>query len=959
MEKILLALEVNGRAVEREVDPSLSLLRFLREELGLMGAKNGCGKGQCGACAVIVDGRLRRSCVLKAANFGGSRVLTVEALAGPEGLHPIQRAFVLEGAVQCGFCTPGMVMAAKALLDSNPDPSDAEIEAAFKDNLCRCTGYAAIRRAVRRAARELGGELCVDASAIGWKGAVGHPLPRRDAPARARGEPLYTEDLADLASRGIFPEGTLGPCGEQPAKPLYGAMLFSARGHARIASVDTGAAEAAPGVARILLAGDVPGRNAFGLFVPQQPVIAGELALYLGEVLAVVLAETSDEARAARDQIRVEYVDLRARLDPEANLAPGAELVHPEDGSNVAAEYHVRKGDPDAAFEAAEVVVEGEFETQAVEHAYLEPEACMAVPGPGGSVTVYTGNQGSEDYRAMIAASLALPPEKVRVVLTACGGGFGGKEEPTVQIQAALGALLTGRPVRIALTREESIRMSTKRHPMRIRMTHAADADGRLLAVTSRAVADAGAYLSQTGPVVFRSAVTAGGPYEVPSVRADSYGVYTHRNPSGAFRGFGSTQVCFACEVQMDELARALGLDPAEIRRRNAFREGSETCTGQALGGGVGYLGTLEAAAEGLARLRAKYGSAALEPGRRRGFGLASSYKNVGIGTGLSDKAGGIVELLPSGRFSVRTGAADIGQGSDTVAAQAAAEALGLPPCLFEVSACDTATCPDGGMTTASRQTYVTGNAVRTAAQELRSRLEPFFGQVEGFEGILAAPSLRSEVAWLRDPRAQSALERAAAALRELRERALAAGVSCLASVDFLPPATRAHRTDSRRLPGEDSPELGIHYAYCFASAAVAVEVDEASGAVRVLEAVAAQDVGRAINPLSLRGQIEGAVAMGLGYALTEDFVAGEKAIVTDDLRKLGVPRIADVPPIETVVIEVPQPGGPFGAKGMGEVGLNPIAPAVSNAIFDAVGVRLRSLPMTPAKVLAALRDMR
>ncbi len=921
-EKVRIALTINGGRVVREVDPSLSLLRFLREDLGLVGAKNGCEKGHCGACTVIVDGAARRACLLKASRLEGSAIQTIEGLTGPDGSpHPLQRAFVLEGAVQCGFCTPGMIMAAKALLDRAPDPSEAEMAEAMRDNMCRCTGYAAIRRAIARAARELGGRGGVETPP---RGAVGAALPRKDAPAKARGEALFSEDLADRGAPGA-------------AKALVGKMLFSERSHARLRSVDTAKASAAEGVALVLTARDVPGRNSFGLFVPQQPVIAGDEVRYLGDVVAVALAETREEAEAARALVAVDYEELPVLSSPEENMREGAPLIHPDAESNIVHETHVRKGDAAAAFARSDIVIENDYETQAVEHAYMEPESCLAVPDPDGGVTVYTGNQGSRDYRSMIAASLALPEEKVRVVLVACGGGFGGKEEPTVQIQAALGARLTGRPVRIALSREESVRMSTKRHPMRIRMRHGASRDGTLLALESRAVADAGAYVSQTGPVVFRSAVTATGPYEVGSVVADSYGIYTHKNPSGAFRGFGSTQASFACEIQMDEIARAIGMDPVELRRRNGFAPGKRTGTGQVLDEGVGYLATLEAAAGALERLRAEFGSSAPPPGKRVGFGIASSYKNVGIGTGLADGAGAIVELTADGRVSVRTGAADMGQGSDTVAAQIAAEVLALPYELFDVVACDTRSCPDGGMTTASRQTFVTGNAVKMAASELRDRLAPF---LPGF----GSPGLLSD--GTADPSAR---------LRLARERALAAGLSVLAECRYLPPATSAHRTSAALSPGEPVSALDIHYAYCFASAAVAVEVELGTGAVRPLKLFLAQDVGKAINPLSVVGQIEGAAAMGLGYALSESFVSTDRAVVTDTLRKLGVPRFAEVPSIEVAIVELPQPGGPFGAKGMGEVGLNPVAPALSNAIFDATGARLRSLPMTRDKVLAAI----
>jgi len=925
---VRLTLEVNGAEVVRDVDESLSLLRFLREELGLVGVKNGCEKGHCGACTVIIDGRARRSCVLKASRLAGSRIETIESLAPRGGaLHPIQRAFVLEGAVQCGFCTPGMIMATKALLDRVPEPLDAEIEEALRFNLCRCTGYASIRRAVRRAAAELAGRAppvgqapAQAAPAPGFS-SVGISLPRKDAQAKVRGEALFAEDLSDTRK-------------DLAGGALWGKMLFSSRSRARIRAVDASRASAAEGVALVLTAKDVPGLNAFGLFVPQQPVIAGEEVLYLGDVVAVVLAETREAAEAARDLIEVEYEDLPALDSAEANLEPGAPLLHPGTDGNVVHETHVRKGDVEAAFAGADMVVEHEYDTPAVEHAYLEPESCLAVPSPGGGVTVYSGSQGSTDFQGMIAASLALPEDKVRVVFVATGGAFGGKEEPTVQIQAALGAIRTGRSVRMALSRGESIRMSTKRHPMRIRMAHAASRDGKLLGLRSRVVADAGAYVSQTAPVVFRSAVTATGPYQVPAVEADSWGVYTDRNPSGAFRGFGSTQVCFACEIQMDELARALGLDPVELRRRNGFAPGGRTGTGQLLDEGVGYLETLEAAAAGLRRMRADFPRPPAEGRKRIGFGIASSYKNVGIGTGLEDGAGAIVELAASGRFSVRTGAAEMGQGSGTVAAQIAAEELGVPYALVDAECCDTGTCPDGGMTTASRQTYVTGNAVKDAAKSLRDRLAPFFPS----EAELAG----GEVA-------------AAEALGRARRAAVAAGLSPSAETRYRPPATAAHRTAAELRPGETEADLVIHYAYCFASAAAAVEVDLDTGVVKALRICEAQDAGRAINPLGVRGQIEGAAAMGLGYALYESFVVEGEKIVTDDLRKLAVPSIVQVPPIETVIVERPQPGGPYGAKGMGELGVNPVAPAISNAIFDALGVRLRSLPMTPEKVLAAL----
>lgn len=947
---------INGERIERSVDGKQTLLGFLREDLGLKGTKNGCEKGHCGTCTVIVNGEAKRSCLLRLDRLQGAHILTIEGLtleldaglsaeerrllagtdpaaraarnqayrteafragrnsiydAAPayQQLHPIQRAFADEGAVQCGFCTPGMVLATKALLDQNPHPDEAAVREAFRNNLCRCTGYAAIFRAVQRAAGYLAGTPPTAPTAEAGICGPGCSPVRKDAMAKVAGAPVYADDLeADGA--------------------LHGVLVFSEHAHARIVSIDTAAARQQPGVALVLTGADVPGRNAFGLFVPQQPVIARDEVKYLGEIVAVVFAETRAQAEAARALIKVDYEVLPALLDPLQTVRPGSPRVHPDKPDNIVHHVSVRKGDTEAAFAAADVVIEGVYETPAVEHAYLEPESCLVTIEPDGVLTVYTGNQGSISYRDQIAASLLIPPEKVRVVLMACGGGFGGKEEPTVQIQAALGAVRTGRPVKMVLSREESIRLTTKRHPMHIRMKHGATRDGRLLALESEVVADGGAYISQSKPVVFRSAVTATGPYVVENVKADSRGVYTHKNPSGAFRGFGSTQACFACEIQMDKLARALGLSPVELRRRNGYAPGKITGTGQTLGPGVGYLGTLAAAERGLEAMKAEFAAQPRPPHLKVGFGLASAYKNVGIGVGLPDAAGATVEVLESGRVLVLTGASDIGQGSDTLAAQIASQELGVPYDLIDVRACDTLVSPDGGMTTASRQTYVTGNAVRIAARNLREKLN----------------AVTSGATPLR----QSELARAWAAAAQ-------AGQKLRVEYTYLPPKTYAHQTDANPKPGKTPEEFAIHYAYCFGSAAVAVEVNTQSGEVKVLKVVAAQDVGKALHPQNVIGQIEGSVAMGLGLGLSEEFRVDESKVYQDNLARLKIFTAQNIPPMETHFVEAAEPDGPYGAKGMGEVGLNPFPPALSNAIFDAIGVRLQSIPMKKEKVLAAL----
>ncbi|WP_070001093.1 molybdopterin-dependent oxidoreductase [Cellulosilyticum sp. I15G10I2] len=901
---------VNGIKQLAEVEEDLSLLRYLRECLGLMGTKNGCEKGHCGTCMVIINGAAKRACLLKMTKLEGAVIETIEGLANGERLHYIQQAFIDEGAVQCGFCTPGMVMSTKALLDRIDHPTEAQIKEALKHNICRCTGYTSILKSVRRAADYKYTLRSLEENKS--DNYIGVSVPKIDATAKVQGKPIFADDYT---AEGM----------------IYGTLLFSEYAHAKIKSVNIEKAKMAPGVELILTGQDIKGRNSFGLFFKDQPVIASDTVRFLGEVVAAVFAKTRKQADFAKKLIEVSYEVLPPILSPLEAIKETSALVHEDKENNIVHHVQVRKGDADKAFETADVVVEDYYYTPAIEHAYLETEACLARPEADGTLTVFTGNQGSIAFQEMIASTLNIEQERVRVIYTPCGGGFGGKEEPTVQIHASLAAFITGKPVKMVLTREESIRMSTKRHAMHIWMKHGATKEGKIVAVESKVIGDAGAYISMTMPVVFRSAVTATGPYVVEHVKADSYGVYTHNNTGGAFRGFGSTQVSFACEVQMDKIARKLSIDPAVLRAQNGFRPGSVTGTGQILGKGIGYLETLEAVKDALAKEKQSLVYKEARGDKKVGFGLASSYKNVGIGTGKPDKAGAIIEVMENGKIQVRIGATDMGQGSDTIMAQIAATALEVPYSLMEVIACDTKTCPDGGMTTASRQTYVTGNAVKLAAEKLKDKLYTYLSLAASDEKIT-----------------QQALE-------DAYQKAKGEGEVLKIEVEYMPPKTYPHRILADKAEGMKDEELNIHYAYCFASAGVVVEVDTQTGKVKVLKVFAAQDVGKAINPQNIKGQIEGAVVMGMGFALTEEFLEDETTIITDTLKKLGVPKIEDAPEIESIIVEVDDEGGPFGAKGMGEVGLNPMAPAISNAIYDAIGIRMQSLPITDKKLLSKL----
>ncbi len=913
---------VNGLPVRvtDEVE-TLTLLDFLRDTLGLTGSKNGCGEGHCGACTVIVNGEARRACLLRVQKLAGARVETIEGLSHAGQLHPAQAAFVREGAVQCGFCTPGMVMATKALLDHNPDPTDADIRVALQHNLCRCTGYTAILRAVRAAAASLqAGQGATVLEEATCSDVVGQSVLRKDAIGKVTGSLRFA---GDLPAEGL----------------LIAKALRSEYPHAQVLAVHTQDAAAVPGVVAVLTAKDIPGRNAFGLIRIDAPVLASDRVRYVGDAIACVYAESATAADEALRLIRVEYQPLEVVATPQRALESDAPQLH--DGGNVLVEFHVQKGDVAAGFAEADVVLENDYLTPFVEHAYLEPESCLAMPDGSGGVSVSVGSQGPYVDRQQIAASLALPDDKVRVIHTPMGGGFGGKEDITVQILAALGAVRLKRPVRMVLTRPESIKVSPKRHAEYLHYKTGVMRDGRLVAVEARIIGDTGAYASAGQAVLLRSAAFACGPYQVPNVKVDSYGVYTNNPPAGAMRGYGSPQVAFAAESQMDELARRLGMDPFEFRLKNALEVGSVTATGHRLTESVGIKDTLVAVREALGREEVREPG----PGKRIGIGIASAYKNVGLGPGVVDRAGAIVELERTGRVVMRGGCIDMGQGQNTVMAQMAAQVLGVPYAKVDVITGDTAVCPDSFMTTASRATMLQGNAVTMAAARLREAILDLASR----EFHLDRETTRLQMGLVVDIASGRRVP-----LVEVASRAAQMGALLLAEAQYTAPEAYRNLIVDEALLMADPEKYRLHVAYCYSTQAAIVEVDEATGEVRPLKIIAAQDVGKAIHPQNIRGQIEGGVMMGVGYALHEELVVQGGHVVTDTLRKLKVPHIGDAPEIVSLIVEDPHPLGPFTAKGMAELPVAPTAPAITNAIRDAVGVRIRQLPATAQRVQAA-----
>lgn len=575
MSRTLLNINVNGRDYHLEVEPDIMLVDLLRQELGLTGTKKGCGSGECGSCTVLLDGEPVASCILPAFKAEGSQIITVEALGTVNGLHPLQKAFLAKGAVQCGFCTPGMLMSTKALLDKNLDPTPDQIKMAISGNLCRCTGYTKIIDAVMAAAAELRGEKAVGTPEINGD-VVGSSIPRVDGVPKVTGQAIFADDMS-------FPN------------MLQAKVLRSKHAHALIKRMNTERAKVLPGVVAVLTADDVPGRNGYGIHVKDQPVLAKDKVRYYGDAVAVVAAENLRIAEQALELIEVEYEPLPGIFSVEDALKPDAPKIHPN--GNLLFHRKVYKGDVEKGFREADVIVEDRFRTPMVEHAYIEPESGIGVYD-GRKVTVYACSQGVHYQRSEIAANLNLPASKVRVVQTTTGGGFGGKIDVSVHIIVALLALKTGRPTKLTYTRAESIIASTKRHPFTMRYKLGARKDGKLTAAEVEIYGDTGAYNSYGTAVLTRVATSAIGPYESPNVKIDTYTVYTNNPVSGAMRAFGAPQANIAHEAIMDELAKKLGISPVEIRRINAYRQGSVTATGQVLNDGVGMLETLERAVQ-------------------------------------------------------------------------------------------------------------------------------------------------------------------------------------------------------------------------------------------------------------------------------------------------------------------------------------------------------------------------
>ena len=836
---------VNGTAVT--VEQNQKLIRFLRDELHLTSVKDGCSEGACGTCTILLDGKPVRACIQQTDKLEGKHVLTVEGLSEFEK-ELYTYAYGAAGAVQCGFCIPGMVMCTKALLDVNDNPTEAECAAAIKNNICRCTGYVKIIKAMLLAA-ELKRKGEIPPLDPDWS--LGKRVHRLDVREKVLGYGQYPDD--------VYLDGM-----------IYASAVRSAHPRARVLAIHTEKAKALPGVVGVFTAADVPGENKVGHLKKDWDTMipVGGITHYLGDAICIVAAETQEILQQAKKLVEVEYEVLTPVRNPKEAMAPDAPLVH-HDG-NLMAHKHIQRGFPAEAIAKSPHILTRRFQTPWTEHAFLEPECAVAYMD-GEHVMILSTDQSAYDTQHETAPMLGLPMEKVRVQNMLVGGGFGGKEDVTVQHHAALVTYLTGRPVKVKLTRAESILIHPKRHPMDIEISMGCDNEGNIQGVAVEVIADTGAYASLGGPVLERACTHAAGPYHYENFECDGWAYYTNNPPAGAFRGFGVTQTCYAVESLLNEMADKIGISPWEIRYRNAIRPGEALPNGQIVDGSTGLVETLLA-------VKDQYEKAQFA-------GIACAMKNAGVGVGIPD-TGRVRLKIEDGKVVIYAGASCIGQGLGTVLVQIVCTITGLPRDRVVYVRSNTFEAPDSGTTSGSRQTTVTGEACRRACVDLKAALEG--KTLEDLEG------------------------------REFYAEYLA-------------------KTDPLGAP---VPNPVSHVAYGYATQVCILNED---GTLKKM--IAAHDVGKAVNPLSCEGQIEGGVVMSLGFALTEKYPLAD-CKPTAKFGTLGLFRATQIPEIEAIVVE--KEGLPIacGAIGIGEITAIPTAPAVADAYYRLDGQRRFSLPL-------------
>ena len=934
---IRLRMTVNGRAVTIDTTTDRTLLDVIRDDLGLTGAKRGCDIGTCGSCAVIQDGKAVMSCIVPVEKSQNSAVETVEGLTQDGRLHPLQQGFIDGHGFQCGICTSGFLMSAKALLDMHPNPTEKQIHQAIHKNICRCTGYNQLVESIKLAC----GQIKVDEldrdtyrTARVVKPVPGTPeLPPRklnvvgkahariESRSRIDGSALYTADIK-------APPGT-----------LHGVTVRADRASADIITVDTYAALEVDGVVKVLTCEDIPGENAYGKVIRDQLVFAESQVRYYGEPIALVLAETPKAARLGAEAVHIEYGERPGVYDPEAAMAPDAPPVHAK--GNILSHYHLEKGKVDDAWGSCAHVIERRYTTHPQDHAPIEPEAALTYwDDDDGKLVVISPGQSVFFDRLNVARALGVPKDDVRCIQPAIGAAYGKREDIYAQIHAALGTLVTGRPVRIEYTREETMHVTTKRTQLRTNIKGGCDAEGRLIALEARVVGDAGAYASWSVNIMRKAGVLVSGPYNIPHVRVDSYAVYTNNPFTGATRGFGAAETAFCAESFMDELAREAGIDPLEFRRRNALQPGMRSATDFALPGPLPVVETIDEAARDFP-WNEPLPQHPIDPERyKRGRGIATIWYGIGFGSGIPDITSCIAELHDDGVCSIRVGTVDYGNGSNTTFAIMAAEALGSTVEKIRVINADSANTPNCGSTVATKQTYTTGNAVVMACARLREDADAVAAQLLGVEAsqIEAADGFYQVTGNGHHPLALSEI---AVNFRKYGK-----------------PRRREGRFNAGALTAPLDKQTGLGKAWfpmAYGTQIAEITVDTKTGKITVDRIVAAHYLGRAINSRAVRGQVVGGVSFGIGFALTEDSKYVDGICQNVNFDKYRLMRVTEAPPVKVIAVEQDETSGPFGAIGIGEPPTLGPAPAIANALHDACGIRIRDLPLTKDKVKAAL----
>lgn len=848
----MVTFKINGKEIHFEGNENISLLNFLRNDLDITSVKDGCSaQSACGACMVEIDGKAKLACVTKLAKLNGAEITTMEGM--PENVKDIlAKAFVEKGAVQCGFCTPGFLMRTKVLLQENPNPSKEEIKKALTLNLCRCTGYHKIIEAIEFAAKNINSKTNIELTKTDAK--IGKKHPKYQAYETAIGKRKFVNDYKF--------EGM-----------LHSALKFSDYPRAKVLSIDISKAEKLEGVIKIFTASDIPGSQRVGLIYQDWPMMIkiGETTRYIGDVIAGVVAKNEEIAKEAVDLIKIDYEIYKPITDIHEALSE-KEKVHP-DHDNLLGNCVIKIGDAEETFKNSKYISSGIFQTQRIEHAFIEPESAIALPDGENKLILYSQSQGVYEDRKQVAKMLGIDEENVRVILVPNGGGFGGKEDMTVQGHVSLFAWILKRPVKLTLSREESITMHPKKHPIYMDIKVACDEKGKLTAVKLRAIGDTGAYASVGTKVMERVAGHCTGGMFVPVIDIEARSVYTNNIPCGALRGFGANQVSFAFEACLDELCFKGGFDRWQFRYDNALVDGLRTSTGQKLKG-VGIRESLLAVKEKFSN--AKYA------------GIATAIKNCGVGNGMPDFSDVIIEIIAENHVRLHHGWTEMGQGVHTVALQVLCEETGINPDFIEVMV-DTKAGIKTGMTTSSRGTTLVGNAIIDACKVIKEDLK-------------------------------------SNKLKDLVGKQYKGSWIC----------------DWTTKPGDPNVKEHItHYSYGYATQ-VAI-VDDNGNVERI---IAAHDAGKIFNPTMFEGQIQGSVHMGTGYALTEDLPMENGYLLSKKLRDCGVLRAHETPEIDVIGIEVKDPVGPYGAKGIGEIGMIPTAAAIANALYMYDGVRRFKLPM-------------